>query len=123
MLKKMKQEAWEEWHSDQDYKDNIPSAINPCFSAGYHAGIKELGFDVLSLTEELRRAEDLHPEWPTDLIHQIAIMSEEAGEVVQAANNLIMHKEGSIEDVRNELVQTGSMVLRCLKNLEAGVGT
>lgn len=65
---------------------------------------------------ELGRAQRLHPVWPTDLIHAAAILAEESGEVVKAANNHI-HHGGSLDEVRTELVQTGAMVLRMLINL------
>ena len=66
---------------------------------------------------ELRRAEAKYPEWPADLIHQVAIMQEESGEAIRAALNHVYHGE-PLADVRGELVQTAAMCLRCLKNLE-----
>jgi len=74
--------------------------------------------DITPIINELSRAEKVYPDWPTDLIYQASIMNEEAGEVVQAVNNFMMHNSGSIKDIREELIQTGAMVLRCLKNLE-----
>lgn len=75
-----------------------------------------------ALTEilcEVSRAERVHPSWPDDTIHQVAIMAEEAGEAVRAANDVV-HKGGNFArlTLRIELVQTGAMVVRCLKNLE-----
>ena len=66
---------------------------------------------------ELQRAERLHPVWPSDPIHQAAIVSEEAGELVKAVNDMVW-KGASIEDVRAEAVQVGAMAIRFLKNLE-----
>lgn len=63
---------------------------------------------------ELARAKALHPNWPGDLIHQAAIMAEEAGEAVRAALNVTYHG-GRVEDVRTELVQTAAMCLRMLE--------
>jgi len=117
LLNKMIQTAWKEWHSGQEFKDNIPNAVNPCFSAGYRFGMKGLSLDIRSILNELSRAEKVYPDWPKDIVYQASIMNEEAGEVVQAVNNLVMHNKGSIEDIREELIQTGAMVLRCLKNL------
>ena len=48
-----------------------------------------------------------------------AIMAEEAGEAIRAANNLCYHG-GSIEDLQTELAQTGAMCLRCLATLGKG---
>lgn len=70
--------------------------------------------DILT---ELDRAETLHPSWPTDIVHQTAIMTEEAGETLRAALNAHYHG-GKVEEVRMEAVQTGAMVLRLLLNLE-----
>jgi len=76
---------------------------------------------MCAILVELARAERVHPEWPTDPIHQVAIMAEEAGEAVQAANNLVHHgKANSAFLLRCELVQTGAMALRALINLEGG---
>lgn len=64
---------------------------------------------------ELDRARALHPVWPEDTIHATAIMLEEAGEVLQAANNLVAgHKGGTVEDVRKEVIETMAMCLRLL---------
>ena len=77
-----------------------------------------------ALTEilfEVSRAEQIHPFWPDDTVHQVAIMAEEAGEAVRAANDVV-HRGDSVARLtrlRLELVQTGAMVVRCLKNLEA----
>jgi hypothetical protein len=75
----------------------------------------------MKLTEELERelyrARELYPDFPRDLIHQVAIMAEESGETVRAALNHVYH-DAPLEDVRAELVQTGAMVLRCLEAVD-----
>ena len=60
-----------------------------------------------------------HPDdtWPKDVIHQAAIMAEEAGEAIQAANDVV-HQGASLEPLRKELAQTAATCLRCLVNLE-----
>ena len=73
---------------------------------------------IIEITDELARAEKLHPDFPADLIRQVAIMSEEAGEAVKAANNTIHHGE-CISEVRTELIHTAAMCLRCLMALDA----
>lgn len=72
---------------------------------------------VLNLIQELERAETKFPNWLTDIVHQIAVVAEEAGEALQAANNVRWHN-GNIKEVRKELIQTGAMVLRALINLK-----
>ena len=65
---------------------------------------------------EYRRAKELHPLWPDDIIHAVAIMCEESGEAIRAALNL-QYEDWNIEDVEKELIQTAAMCLRCLVNL------
>ena len=68
------------------------------------------------IVAELRQAEAKYPEWPTDLIHQVAIMQEESGEAIRAALNHVYHGE-PLQELRGELIQTAAMCLRCLKNM------
>lgn len=68
---------------------------------------------ITEILRELRRARELHPQWPVDRIHQAAIVCEEAGEALQAALNHRYHS-GSPDEIRKELVQTGAMVIRML---------
>ena len=72
---------------------------------------------AIELLAEVARAMDLHPVWPKDLIHQVAIVAEESGEAVQAALNHVYHGK-SIDLVREELIQTGAMCIRALVNLK-----
>lgn len=69
---------------------------------------------------ELARAERLHPVWPADPVHQVAIMAEEAGEALRSANSYLHQGKSMIDAVqmRRELVQTGAMCLRCLMHLD-----
>ena len=69
--------------------------------------------DVL---EELERAKGLHPNYPEDLIHRVAIASEEAGETMQAALNHV-YDGGEISRVREEAIQAAAMYLRLLESL------
>lgn len=65
---------------------------------------------------ELNRAKKLHPNYPTDIYHQLAIMQEEAGEVAKAVLDYKSNK-ASLNDVREELIQTAAMCVRMLENL------
>lgn len=65
---------------------------------------------------ELTKAKAKHPNYPTDMFHQLAIMQEEAGEVTMAVLHL-HYERGSVEDVRKELIQTAAMCMRMLENL------
>ena len=73
---------------------------------------------VRKILIELVRAENLHPVWPTDVVHQIAIVAEESGEAMRAALRSHYKEGGTVEQLRTELIQTGAMVIRALKNLE-----
>lgn len=66
---------------------------------------------------ELERAETLHPAWPADLVKRAAIICEEAGEVIQAANNFD-EKKGSKKTLITEVVHVAACALRFLKNIE-----
>ena len=57
-----------------------------------------------------------HPDFPSDVIHQAAVMDEESGETIQAALQFV-YEGGSIEKVRKEAAQTGAMAMRVLMNL------
>ena len=72
---------------------------------------------VDAMLKELERAKSKHPTWPTDIVHQVAIMVEEAGEAMRATLNYV-YEGGSIEAVRKELEHTGAMAIRVLINLE-----
>ena len=66
---------------------------------------------------ELNKAIKKHPNYPNDMFRQVAIMNEEAGEVTKAV--LHYHYEnGSILDVKKELIHTAAMCMRMLNYLE-----
>lgn len=65
---------------------------------------------------ELKKAKQKHPDWPKDMFRQLAIMQEEAGEVTKAV--LHYHYEGgTLDHVREEIIQTAAMCMRMLENL------
>lgn len=69
---------------------------------------------------EMTRAESLHPNYPSDHLRRTAIMVEEAGEAIRAALQVTrvgspVHGYASLEDLRQELVQTAAMCVRQLK--------
>ena len=69
-----------------------------------------------AILDELIKAKKKYPDWPDDMVHQAAIVSEESGELIRAVLNHVYH-DGSIEDVRNEAIQTAAMAIRFLENL------
>ena len=65
---------------------------------------------------ELTKAKQKHPDYPDDMFRQVAIINEESGEATKAV--LCYHYEnGSIEDIKKELIQTAAMCMRMLENL------
>ena len=74
----------------------------------------ETGHICGEICNELDHAIKKHPEFPVDLIHQVAIMAEEAGEAIQAANN------GDAEQVKKELLHTAAMCIRVIQNMRKG---
>jgi hypothetical protein len=69
------------------------------------------------ILEELQRAENIHPNWPTDPVHAGAILAEEAGEVVKAINNVVTKHKGE-SDYATEAIQCAAMCIRFLKNID-----
>lgn len=70
--------------------------------------------------QELAVAEAAHPVWSNDAVHAASILTEEAGEVAQAANdfNELGGRDCARAAMRAEAVQTGAMALRFLLNLD-----
>lgn len=84
----------------------------------------ELNFELERLQKyaviekELIRAEEKHPAFPSDMYEQLAIMQEEAGEVTKAVIDYHC-QSGTIQDVKDELIQTAAMCMRMLLNIMA----
>lgn len=72
---------------------------------------------MLAISNDVERAEQLHPNYPTDNFKRLAILMEEAGEVAKEVND-IEWKDKSTEDLKTELIQTAAMCIRFLKALE-----
>lgn len=70
---------------------------------------------IQAIFNEVSRAESLHA-WPTDLIHQVAVISEEAGESTRASLQAV-YEGGTIDDVIGEVIQTAATCIRFLKNV------
>ena len=96
------------------YKPDLPRMYQPVRKTEMTAYAA-----VDAMLQELERAKAKHPHWPTDIVHQVAIMVEEAGESLRAALNHA-YEGGSFEEVRREVIQSGAMAIRVLINLEKG---
>lgn len=75
---------------------------------------------VLEILHELERAEQKHPVFPSEIVQQVAIMAEEAGEAIREANRVCWNEGGTLDALRTELIQTAAMCLRCIKNMGDG---
>lgn len=69
------------------------------------------------ILDELERAEKKHPTWPKDKFRALAVIQEELGEATRALLHLEYEKGNRVE-VFGELIQTGAMVMRFLKNFD-----
>ena len=72
------------------------------------------------------RAKKLHPDWPRDPVHAAAILSEEVGELVQAANDFKwspLTSIGNTEEyrtrMREEVIQVAAMAIRFLNGIDS----
>ena len=72
---------------------------------------------ALAIIQELEKAKAKWPAWPTDPIHAASVLSEEAGELVQACNDFC-YSGGSAEQMEIEARQVGAMALRFLENID-----
>ncbi len=69
------------------------------------------------ILKALNEAKQIHPEYPKDPVHMVAIMVEEAGEAMQEAND-ILWDHGSADDLKTELLHTIATAIRCLEGLK-----
>lgn len=74
---------------------------------------------VSEITDEVKRATEKFPTWPTDPLHALAILGEEYGELNREMLQLVYepHKTNSAK-VRQEAIQTAAMALRLLLSLD-----
>lgn len=71
---------------------------------------------IQKIEAELQRAKKAHPKWPTDKLHQVAIMNEESGEATRATLQYV-YEGGDIKEIEIELIQTAAMCIRMLELL------
>lgn len=74
---------------------------------------------LLEVLMEVRRAHKLHPEWPEDPLHALAILGEEFGELTQAVLQVSYDEDKATpEDVKKEAIQTAAMAIRFLLSID-----
>lgn len=64
------------------------------------------------ITLELRRAEKKFPLFPAEADRGLMVLGEEYGESVKACLEFTFDEKLNSDDLREELIQTGAMVLR-----------
>lgn len=70
---------------------------------------------LVKAQDEAARARQLYPAWPNDIAHAVAIVSEEAGEMIRAANDVRWGQGDSTpDDIAKEAIQTMAMCIRLL---------
>lgn len=81
-------------------------------------GLTSLTQIVTEAIREVERAANLHPHWPSDPLHAVAILAEEMGELTQKLLQATYEpKKGvTVGDIREEAVQVAAMGLRFLVN-------
>jgi hypothetical protein len=70
---------------------------------------------VHGILTEYIKAKTKHPQWPEDMLHAVAILNEESGELTRACLQNI-YEGGSVVEVQKEAFQTGAMAIRFLSN-------
>lgn len=74
-------------------------------------------YAINGILKELADAKAKWAAWPVDPIHAASVLAEEAGELVQAANDFC-YSGGSLEQMELEARQVGAMAVRFLEGLE-----
>lgn len=74
---------------------------------------------IESIKDELAKAMDKYPSWPTDPCHALIIIGEEFGELTKDVLQLSYepHKT-SLERLRKEAIQTAAMALRFMASID-----
>lgn len=71
----------------------------------------------MQVKAELARASELYPRFPKDVVKAVAIVAEECGEAIRAANDHdVRPTDETRRDVHDELIQTMAMCIRVLQN-------
>jgi hypothetical protein len=72
---------------------------------------------MAEIITEVARAENKHPNWPTDLVYAATIVAEENGELTRAALQYEA-ESGQLSAVRTGAIQTAATCIRLIKNLD-----
>jgi hypothetical protein len=78
----------------------------------------EMAAIIVAVLEELARAERKHPVWPTCHVKQIAIVAEEAGELIREGN-LLDEEKSDFQKIKVEAIHTAATAIRFIKNIDS----
>lgn len=92
---------------------NLTNSLCDTIFTQYPLDVKQ---QVIAILKEMETAELKHPAWPIDPIHAAAIVAEESGELIQAANQYA-HERGKFCNMQHEAVQVGCTAIRFLVNV------
>lgn len=71
------------------------------------------------IEEELNKAVEKFPLWPTDPLHAVAILGEEFGELTKDTLELVYEpNKTSLDNLKKEALQTAAMAIRFLKSID-----
>jgi NTP pyrophosphatase (non-canonical NTP hydrolase) len=71
--------------------------------------------------KEIKQANEKFPYWPTDQLHAVAVVGEEAGELLKAVLEATYQfdpiEDRQIEHIKQEAIQTAAMAIRFLLSM------
>ena len=71
------------------------------------------------VVDEVEKATEKFPTWPTDPIHAFAVLGEEHGELNKAILQAVYEPDKSTpKNVKDEAIQTAAMAIRFLMSLD-----
>jgi|GEM_PF-2550289 len=95
---------------------SIDSAKDEHYNEFYSSLPLEVKEAIFCIVQEMQSAIKQHPEWPTDIVHQAAIIGEEAGELLRATINHTYEKK-CWSEIHIEAIQTAGTCVRLLTNI------
>ncbi|UCD57930.1 MAG: hypothetical protein JSV16_02120 [Candidatus Hydrogenedentota bacterium] len=76
---------------------------------------------LVAVVTELVCMEEEQPEWPDNLFHAAALVSEKAGELLRTSANQGRQNGDDRDRILREATRTGAMALRFLLNMHRGL--
>ena len=77
-------------------------------------------FEIFSeaVKQKYKEAIEKHPHYPLNIFHQLAILTEEAGEIAKAVNDYYEKDNQNTNNLKEELLQTAAMCFRMYNNIK-----